>query len=122
MKPPIIMVDQKDISLFSTVEKACSAFEADDIDYGISGYDSDGHRLCLEKGFRKVKHHFLLFTWMSTYRSLLIRDCEPLIDSSSELRKHLVEFLVISGFHKENLETMNIQDLLKEITISVPIK
>ncbi len=49
---------------------------------------------------------------------MVVTEFEPPIDSSSELKQHLVKFLMTHRIHKhnkDNLEKMNIQDLLAEI-------
>lgn len=115
MKLPIIMIGQTDFFLFPTVEKACSAFEADDVDYGLLAFDLEGHQLCLKKKHLDGELDFLLFKLTSPDNSMVIEECASPIEPPSDLKERLIKFLVKKGLRKEDLEKDDVQNLLTTI-------
>lgn len=115
------MIDQTDFSLFSTVEKACSAFEAADVDYGLLAFDSEGLQLCLNKKYVDREHDFLFFKSVSGDNSMVIEECASTIKPPPDLKERFIKFLVKKGFHKEDLEKEEIQKLLLLIQKFIPL-
>ncbi|MDO8444575.1 MAG: hypothetical protein Q7T53_00470 [Deltaproteobacteria bacterium] len=111
MKPPIIVNDHGDISVFKTVADAENYLESPDVLAGqYVAYDSDGRLLKLNAPKQK-KYGLLWFTIISIDK-ISISNGESQASHVEELKSILKDFLEYLGISKQWLEEASLNDLL----------
>lgn len=111
MKPPIIINDHGDISIFRTVEDAENYLESPDVLAGqYAAYDSVGRLLRLEAP--KAKKIGILGFSITSVDKVTISSEEPIPSHSEDLKMALKDFLEYFGISKQWLEEASLGDLV----------
>jgi len=123
MKPPIIITEDSDISVHPSVDHAEAFLEIVDVREGIhTAYDSEGYLLDLTVGQVHIERRFLIFKWITSVESAILRDTDPKQERSGELREKLLYYLEHRGIPVEEIWAASLLDLLDRMAKYMPWK
>jgi len=112
MKPPIIIVDGHDVSIYDSVEEAQVQLEAIDVRNGeYRAYDAEGRLLAMD--IVAEKKRVLLGLIPTDVELVRMSDGEAAPTHERELRKALIAFLVATGSVAEVVDALTTSELVE---------
>ena len=116
MNPPIIIVENNDITIHPTVEHTEGYLEVQDVKDNIDiAYDSEGQLLNLFVDFVERERNFLWLKWIKQYETVIIKEYEPQRYNLPDLRVRLINSLKTKKFSDEELKNRSIKELVGKV-------
>ena len=123
MKLPIIISEEFDISIHSSLEHAKNFLEPFDVQNRIFAvYDSEGLLLELTIEFLKIERHFLFCKWISSSEKISIKEPDKKQYRVTELKEKLITYLKYSKKSTEDFHKYSIEELLRMVEKYMPWK
>lgn len=112
MRPPIIVVEHSDVTIFESVEKAQNWLEPIDVKNGeYVAYDRDGRLLRLAV---KPIERQSFFGKKKSIEGVEISEAGDGIDHAPELRKALIDFFKKTAVYDREDEVLELTDLVNK--------
>lgn len=112
METPILVIENGDISIFKSVNKAQRYLEPIDVKNSeYVAYDRDGHLLSLTIS---QKRNSSFFGKAKTIESVEISEAEEEGDHAEDLRKALINFFKRTGVYNHDDETLTMNELINK--------
>jgi hypothetical protein len=124
IKPPILCIEGNDVVVFATQEDAENWIEPMIVSDGDAGetYDSAGHLLRMEVGFKEQDRSFFGFKWKRQYESTILREGDSASDYTDELKKKLTAYLANRGVQSSELRNASLSELALKVGAFMPRK
>ena len=127
MKPPIVIVENNDISVHPSAKHAGDFLEPWDVRDGVyTAYDSEGYLPDLNIQPITVEHHFLWFRWVESYEIVVVTEHKPMVNHSGELCRRLTNYLNADSKSKlqnksnDELPTKPLEQLIQAVGKYMP--
>ena len=120
MKSPIVIVEDRDISVHPSPEHAEAFLEPIDVKAGnYIGYDSEGNLLDLSVVPAEKQHGLLLFKWTTRSNVIRIKLRQPPENREEDLKNKLRQYLE-NRENKKIKSQLSIRELIQMISKYMP--
>jgi hypothetical protein len=120
VKLPIVITEDRDISVHPSAEQAEAFLEPVDVKNGIyTGYDSDGNLLEISAVISEEQTKFLFVRWKTRSEVVRIKLRQPIQNREEELTTKLLQYLS-NGLDQELIYQLSTQELIQMIGKRMP--